>query len=103
MEPCPCHFKFFLRRLAHLRILSWLSLRLALVDASNFGGMAHAHKHFTCMVVVEREVVFLSPGVAELWLTWTFSGPLLGPSLGWSQRGQGHGAQLRCGAANGLA
>ena len=89
MEPCPRHFKFFLRRLAHLRISSWLSLQLTQVDTSHFGGMAHTHKHFTCMVEVEGEVAFLSPGVAELRPPWTSSGLLLGPSLGWSQRGQG--------------
>ena len=30
----------------------------------------------------------------------TSCGPLLTPSLRWSQRGQGHGAWPRCGAAN---
>ena len=55
------------------------------------------------MVEAEGEAAFLSPGVAELRPPWTSSGLPLGPLLGWSLRGQGHGTWLRCGAANGLA
>ena len=51
----------------------------------------------------EGEAAFLSPGVAKLWLLWTSSGLLLGPLLGWFQKGQGHGAWLRYGTANRLA
>ena len=73
------------------------------MDASNFSGMVDTHKHFTCMVEVEGEIAFLSSGFAVLRPPWTSSGPLLGPLLGWSQRWQGRDAQVRCGAADGLA
>ena len=73
------------------------------MDTSHFGGVVHACKHFTCIVEIEWELAFLSPGVAELQLPWASSGLLLRSSLGWSQRGQGHDSQLRCGAANELA
>ena len=62
-----------------------------------------ACKLLTCMAEVEGVAAFLSPRASGLWPPWTSSGPLLGPSLGWSRRGQGRGARLRCGAANGLA
>ena len=66
-------------------------------------GMVHAHKPFTCMAGPEGEVPFLSPGLANMQLPVTSSGPLLRPLLRWSQRGQGRGGWPGCGAANGLA
>ena len=102
-EPCPRHLKFFFCQLAHLSIPSWLSLWLNWVDASNFGGVVHACKHFTCTVGLEGEVPFLSPGDASMQPPETSSGLPLRSLLGWSLRGQGHDAWLGCGAANGLA
>ena len=79
-----------------------MSLLLAHLDASHFG-MVAARKQLTCVAEAEGVVAFLSPGVGELRPPWTSSGPPLGPSLGWSPRGQGCGTWLRCGTANGLA
>ena len=79
-----------------------MSLLLAHLDASHFG-VVPARKHLTCVEEAEGVAAFLSPGVAELRPPWAFSSLLLGPSLGWSLRGKGCGAWLRCGAANGLA
>ena len=95
MEPCPCHLQFFLCHLGHPRISSWLRAWLDWLDASNFGSMAYAHKPFTCIAGAEGEVPFQSPGFANMQPPGTSSGPLLRPSLRWSQRGQGHGAQAK--------
>ena len=86
-----------------MRILSWLRLQLNWVDVSKLGGAAYTHKLFTCVARVEGEVPFLSPGLTNMQLPVTSSGPLLRPLLRWSWRGQVHGRQLRYGAANGLA
>ena len=52
---------------------------------------------------LEGVAAFLSTRAARLLPPWTSSGLPLGPLLGWSRRGQGRGAWLRCGAADGLA
>ena len=103
MEPCPRHLQFFLCWVVRLLVPSWTSLLFAILDASHFGDTVPACKLLTYVAAAEGVAAFLSPRAAGLRPPWTSTGPPLGPSLGWSQRGQGHGVRLRCGAANGLA
>ena len=80
-----------------------MSLLLADLDASYFGDTTPACKLLTYVAEAEGVAAFLSPQAAGWRPPWTSSSPPLRPSLRWSQRGQGRGARLRCGAAGGLA